>query len=43
MSTTPHDEDRSHNESPAEGDQATQPDSNREHSQEAAEGDEDQA
>lgn len=42
MSSTPHDEDRSHNESPAEGDQATQPDSSREHSQEAAEGDEDQ-
>lgn len=43
MSTTPNDEDRTHNESPAEGDQAAEPESGREHSQNAAEGEEDQA
>ena len=44
MSTTPdNDEDRTHNESPAEGEQAAPPDAGREHSQNAAEGEEDQA
>ncbi|WP_267240582.1 hypothetical protein [Arthrobacter gandavensis] len=43
MSTTPNDEDRTHNEEPSEGGESTQPDSLRDHAQNAAEGDEGQS
>lgn len=43
MSTTPNDEDRSHNESPSEGGETSEPEAGREHSQDAAEGDEGQS
>lgn len=43
MSTTPNDEDRTHNEDPSEGEESTQPDAGRDHSQNAAEGDEGQS
>jgi hypothetical protein len=42
MNKAPKDEERTHNESPAEGDQADQPDTSRVHSQDAAEGEEEQ-
>lgn len=43
MSTTPNDEDRTHNEQPSEGEESAQADSSRDHSQNAAEGDEGQS
>ncbi|MER2135515.1 MAG: hypothetical protein ABS910_12640 [Arthrobacter sp.] len=43
MSTTPNDEDRTHNEEPSEGEEAAQAGSTREHTQDPAEGDEGQS
>ncbi|GAA1356354.1 hypothetical protein GCM10009636_25570 [Arthrobacter koreensis] len=43
MSTTPNDENRTHNEEPSEGEETSHADSSRDHAQNAAEGDEGQS